>query len=94
MIESALRKPYVVIVVALAALVLGVRAYRDIPKDLLPIYTTPAVQIVTFYPGMPPEVMEKDIMNRMQRWTGQSVAPNRSPRSWDRLVRSPGCWRV
>ena len=73
MIQSALRKPYVVIVVALAALVMGVRSYREIPKDLLPIYTTPAVQIVTFYPGMPPEVMEKDIMNRMQRWTGQSV---------------------
>ncbi|MCP3696392.1 MAG: efflux RND transporter permease subunit, partial [Planctomycetaceae bacterium] len=34
---------------------------------------TPAVQIVTFYPGMPPEVMEKDIMSRLQRWTGQSI---------------------
>ncbi len=73
MIRAALRNPHVVIVVALAALVLGVRSYGEIPKDLLPIYTTPAVQIVTFYPGMPPEVMEKDIMNRMQRWTGQSV---------------------
>ena len=40
---------------------------------MLPIFKTPAVQIVTFYPGMPPEVMERDIMSRMQRWTGQSV---------------------
>ena len=23
--------------------------------------------------GMPPEVMEKDIMSRLERWTGQSV---------------------
>jgi len=33
----------------------------------------PAVQIVTFYPGMPPEVMERDITSRLERWTGQSV---------------------
>ena len=38
-----------------------------------PIFRTPAVQIVTFYPGMPPEVMERDIMSRLERWTGQSV---------------------
>jgi multidrug efflux pump subunit AcrB len=31
------------------------------------------VQIVTLYPGMPPEVVERDIMSRLQRWTGQSV---------------------
>eukprot|EP00913_Durusdinium_trenchii_P028414 g26642.t1 len=29
--------------------------------------------VVTFYPGMPPEVMEQDIMSRLQRWTGQSA---------------------
>jgi multidrug efflux pump subunit AcrB len=28
---------------------------------------------VTLYPGMPPEVVERDIMSRLQRWTGQSV---------------------
>jgi multidrug efflux pump subunit AcrB len=31
------------------------------------------VQIITFYPGMPPDVMERDIMSRLERWTGQSV---------------------
>jgi hypothetical protein len=39
----------------------------------LPVFRTPAVQIVTLYPGMPPEVVERDIMSRLQRWTGQSV---------------------
>ena len=71
--RAVLKNPYLVIVVALAILVLGVFTYSKIPKDLLPIFETSAVQIVTFYPGMPPEVMEKDIMSRMQRWTGQSV---------------------
>lgn len=71
--DRILRNPHLVLVVALALLVLGVFHYLWIPKDLLPVYTTPAVQIVTFYPGMPPVVMERDIMSRLQRWTGQSV---------------------
>ena len=73
MIQVALKNPYIVVVIALAIAVLGGFAYTKIPADLLPQFETPAVQIVCFYPGMPPEVMEKDIMSRLQRWTGQSV---------------------
>ncbi|MCZ6568718.1 MAG: efflux RND transporter permease subunit, partial [Deltaproteobacteria bacterium] len=73
MIRFAIRNPHVVMVAALAAIVLGVASYQRIPADLLPIFKTPAVQIITFYPGMPPEVMERDIMSRLERWTGQSV---------------------
>ncbi len=72
-IEVALRNPYLGVVLVLATAVVGIRAMMDIPADLLPQFDTPAVQIVTFYPGMPPEVMEKDIMSRIERWTGQSV---------------------
>lgn len=73
MTRTVLNNPYLVGVLSTAILVLGVYTYPKIPKDLLPIFETSAVQIVTFYPGMPPEIMEKDIMSRMQRWTGQSV---------------------
>ena len=73
MIRGVLKNPYLVIVAALVITVLGVTSYFNIPADLLPIFKTPAVQIVTFYPGMPPEVMERDIMSRLERWTGQSV---------------------
>ncbi len=73
MIRIALRNPYLIVVIALMVLVIGLISYAQIPADLLPIFKTPAVQIITFYPGMPPEVMERDIMSRMQRWTGQSV---------------------
>ncbi|MFQ5422573.1 MAG: efflux RND transporter permease subunit [Phycisphaerae bacterium] len=72
-IEVGLRNPYLVVVVVLAVMVVGGVAMTRIPADLLPQFNTPAVQIVTFYPGMPPEVMERDIMSRLQRWTGQSV---------------------
>ena len=73
MIRFALRNPYAVGVAALATIVLGAASFQRLPADLLPIFRTPAVQIVTFYPGMPPEVMERDIMSRLERWTGQSV---------------------
>ncbi len=73
MIGFALRNPYAVGVAALATVVLGIASFQRLPADLLPIFRTPAVQIVTFYPGMPPEVMERDIMSRLERWTGQSV---------------------
>jgi len=72
-IEVSLKNPYLVAVVVLAVFVVGITAMMRIPADLLPIFKTPAVQIVTFYPGMPPEIMERDIMSRIQRWTGQSV---------------------
>ena len=72
-IEIGLKNPYLVAVVVLAVVVVGVTAMSRIPADLLPQFDTPAVQIVTFYPGMPPEVMERDIMSRLERWTGQSV---------------------
>ena len=73
MIKLALSNPYAVIVMALITVVLGITSFQRMPADLLPIFRTPAVQIVTFYPGMPPEIMERDIMSRLERWTGQSI---------------------
>jgi multidrug efflux pump subunit AcrB len=72
MVKAALKNPYAVIVLALAILVIGLTAIAKLPTDILPTFKTPAVQIVTFYPGMPAEIMEKDIMTRLERWTGQS----------------------
>ncbi|HAN30870.1 MAG TPA: AcrB/AcrD/AcrF family protein, partial [Myxococcales bacterium] len=73
LIRLALRNPHLILVGALITVVVGLASYDRLPADLLPIFDTPAVQIVTFYPGMPPEVMERDIMSRLERWTGQSV---------------------
>jgi multidrug efflux pump subunit AcrB len=73
LVRFALANPYTVIVGVLAVIVLGVTAAVRMPVDILPQFHTPAVQIVTFYPGMPAEVMEKDITTRLERWTGQSA---------------------
>ncbi len=72
MVKAALKNPYAVIVLALTILVIGLTAITKLPTDILPTFKTPAVQIITFYPGMPAEIMEKDIMTRLERWTGQS----------------------
>lgn len=72
MIRAALKNPYLVIVIVLMVAVIGGISILKIPADLLPTFETSAAQIVCFYPGMPPEVMEQDIMSRLQRWTGQS----------------------
>lgn len=77
LIRGALGNPYAVIVMALAIIVIGITALTKIPIDILPIFKTPAVQVITFYPGMPAEVMEKDITTRLERWTGQSVGISR-----------------
>src|SRR5436309_1827398 len=72
MVNAALKNPYAVVVLALAILVIGVTALTRLPTDLLPTFKTPAVQILTLYPGMPAETVERDMTSRLERWTGQA----------------------
>ncbi|MDA2919082.1 efflux RND transporter permease subunit [Desulfobacterota bacterium AH_259_B03_O07] len=77
LIRGALENPYAVIVLAITIIVVGITVLTRIPVDILPMFNTPAVQVVTFYPGMPAEIVEKDITTRLERWTGQSVGISR-----------------
>src|SRR6516225_3174098 len=54
----------------------GVAVYM-IPIDILPVFKSPAVQVLTFYSGMPASSVEKDISNRMERWVGQANGTSR-----------------
>ena len=72
MVRFALRNPYAVVVMVLAIIIIGITAIGRIPTDILPIFKTAAVQILTFYPGMPTETVERDITNRLERWTSQA----------------------
>src|SRR5437879_3867319 len=74
LIRASLANPYAVIVMSLTIAVLGALTLvrGDIPVDILPAFKSPAVQVLTFYGGMPAQGMEKDITNRMERWTGQA----------------------
>ena len=72
LVKSSLKEPYAVVVIALMVIVIGLTALSRLPADILPIFKTPAVQILTLYPGMPAEVVEKDMTNRIERWTSQA----------------------
>jgi len=64
----ALRNPFTVIVGALIVTILGVTAYSRMPVDVFPNLKIPAVVVATFYPGMPPLDMERDITTRYERF--------------------------
>src|SRR5216117_3138154 len=72
MVRLALRNPYAVIVMVLGVVLIGLTAITRIPTDILPIFKTPAVQILTLYPGMPTDIVERDMTNRLERWTSQA----------------------
>ena len=73
LIRGSLKNPYAVTVMALTLVILGVISAREIPVDILPVFKSPAVQVLTFYGGMPAASIEKDITSRMERWTGQAA---------------------
>src|SRR5262245_56581903 len=70
LIRGSLRNPYAVTVLVLAVLVVGGLALQSVPIDILPVYRSPAVQVLTFYGGMQAGEIENDITSRMERWTG------------------------
>jgi multidrug efflux pump subunit AcrB len=72
LVRVSIFNPYLVIVLCLLIVVLGYVCLRRVPVDILPSFKTPAVQVLTLYPGMPTEIMERDITNRIERWTSQS----------------------
>jgi hypothetical protein len=74
-VRFSIFNPYSVIVMALFIIVIGyvcLWGEKPIPVDLLPAYKTPAVQVLTLYPGMPADIVERDMTNRLERWTSQA----------------------
>ena len=64
----SLRNPHVVVVGALIVTILGFNAFTRMPVDVFPPLHIPAVVVATFYPGMPPQEMERDITTRFERF--------------------------
>src|SRR5579864_785952 len=73
----AIDNPYFIVVACLIVLILGGLSLVLLPKDLLPASNFPAVQILSFYAGMPVEVVEKDLTARYERYTGQAIGMER-----------------
>lgn len=71
-VRAALDNIYFVIVLALMIVVIGVVSLLSIPVDILPVFKAPAVQVLTYYNGMPAGSIEKTITNRIERWVSQA----------------------
>ena len=68
MTRFSIRNPYLVIVVCLVLTVIGVTSLARMPVDLFPTINLPEVVVVTFYSGLPPEDVETDITDRLERF--------------------------
>ena len=76
-VKAALKNPYAVAVLAFMIMVLGIVSVMNIPVDILPVFKAPAVQVMTYYAGMPTSSIEKTITNRIERWTNQATGCQR-----------------
>src|SRR6516162_1531253 len=64
----SIRNPYFIVVICLALMVIGVTSLARMPVDLFPSINLPEVVVATFYSGMPPEDIEDDITNPLERF--------------------------
>ena len=76
LIKASLRNPYMVASIVFMLLVLGALSIARIPVDILPVFKAPAVQVITYYQGMPASSIEKTITNRIERWVNQAPGAN------------------
>src|SRR4051812_9687077 len=72
LVRLALGNIYGVVVFALFICVLGSVALVSIPVDILPAFKVPAVQVLTFYGGMPARSTERTLTDRIERWVNQA----------------------
>lgn len=68
----SIRNPYFIVVVCLALAVIGINAFTRMPVDLFPPINLPEVVVATFYNGMPPQDIEFDITNPLERFFTQA----------------------
>jgi HAE1 family hydrophobic/amphiphilic exporter-1 len=64
----SIRNPYFIMVICLVLLVIGVTSIARMPVDLFPPINLPEVVVATFYSGMPPEDIETDITDPLERF--------------------------
>src|SRR6201994_3585502 len=64
----SIRHPYFIVVLCLTAVLIGATSLLRMPVDLFPTINLPEAVVATFYSGMPPEDIETDITNPLERF--------------------------
>lgn len=73
----AVANPHVVVVFCLIVGLLGGLSLLRMPKDLLPAANMPAVQVISFYAGMPVADVAQDLTTQFELYTGAAVGIRR-----------------
>ncbi len=68
MSQFSIRNPHFIVVLCLALMVIGATSLAKMPVDLFPTINLPEVVVATFYSGMPPQDIETDITNPLERF--------------------------
>ncbi|MDW8029936.1 MAG: efflux RND transporter permease subunit [Armatimonadota bacterium] len=66
LVELAVRRPVLVLMLIGALVVLGLRAYRDLVLELYPRIDFPFVVVTTVYPGANPEEVETQVTKKIE----------------------------
>src|ERR1700756_27269 len=64
----AIRHPYLIVVVCLILMLIGITSLARMPVDLFPPIRLPEAVVATFYNGMPPEDIETNITDPLERF--------------------------
>ncbi|HWU87490.1 MAG TPA: efflux RND transporter permease subunit [Kofleriaceae bacterium] len=68
LIRTALRRPYTFVVMAMIIAIGGALSIKKAPTDIFPTIDIPVVSVIWNYGGLPPEEMEKRIVNNFERF--------------------------
>lgn len=64
--KYSIKKPVMVSMLILVAVIMGYLAWRDMPVDVMPNISLPFVTVQSIYPGASPEVIETNITRRIE----------------------------
>ncbi len=68
LIRTALRRPYTFVVMAMLIAIGGILSILKTPKDIFPTIDIPVISVIWNYGGLPPDDMEKRIVNNFERF--------------------------
>ena len=73
-VRLALRRPYTFVVMAFVIAIGGTLSIRKAPTDIFPEIDIPVISAIWNYGGLPPEEMEKRVVNNFERFVSTIVA--------------------
>jgi CzcA family heavy metal efflux pump len=68
LVRIALKRPYTFIVMSMLVVIVGVLSVARMPTDIFPEIDIPVISVIWNYEGLPPQEMEKRIVNNYERF--------------------------